>query len=190
MQHTNIVQRSESIPIVVKSATAPALVSIYKLTAPSFTPEDITPAAEDLVFTNFIEDYYKADYIMPDENCYIWIIVDGVSSLYRVGTPTGFTIFYISPTYQTGLINPIRQLDFDGNIIFNGDMSEAGLGLYYFTAPSEVNNSIIDFAGEYSFTKEYSPHTPIAVQTVEMSFNYGDINLPIDMASNTITLTV
>lgn len=191
MQHTNICQRSESIPITSKGATPPAIVTIYKLTPPLFVPEDITPIAPDeLVFNNFIEDYYKVDYILPDENCYIWILVDGVSSIYRVGTPVGFTIFHVSPTFSTGELYPLRQLDFDGNTIFDDNMSEAGSGLYYYTAPSEVNNSIIEFEGAYSFVKEYSAHVPIAAQIVELSFNYGDINLPIDISANSIVVSI
>ena len=100
---------------------------------------DITPA--NPVFVDFNE-MTKYSITMPDEDCFVCVIFNGDSIIFRVGTPIVTLVIY-RPGLNSNQYLRLKQFNDDGDQLYNDKITTVGYGLYCIDFTGRNNN--LDF---------------------------------------------
>ena len=135
MRHTNFKPKDTSFKVI---DTTSANVHSWK-----FTLADGLTVLNTYI-PNAIGDYFSAEIITPDEDCWLLLEQNGNCSMIRVGDPEVLTVGF---TGEEGGIHEYAQYDMDGTELANGYMTEIGNGFYY-AEPVTLAASFFDLGGE------------------------------------------
>jgi len=132
---------------------------IYKITDDNQLL-DITPTS--VTINDIGNGLKRVELEVPDEDCYVFTLFNQEPLFLRVGVPVLRAFFYAGGI--EGLSINFKYMDFEGNELDSGVLSELGKGIYYYT-PKDAGDNIIVADG-------FQPtpiHVPYVVDKVGLS---------------------
>ena len=156
MQHSAIRNKSETLPIFVKTNVTDDICDIYMLREDnSFIDTDYIPSSVEID-----DELYKTELTTPNEDCLLCIRYKNQPIVIVVGDPTKRFIYY---RVNEGQTVPYRHIDHDGLEISSGNLIELAGGFYAYTITSQVP-SIIEVDGKHYPVK--FPYTNASGSTI------------------------
>lgn len=102
------------------------IIKIINDTPGSYDTVDITPT--DPTFIDF-KEMTKYTVTMPNEDCFVCVIFNGNSILFRVGNPI-LTLVIYRPDLNVNQFLRLKQFNDDGDPLFDDKIIAVGYGLY------------------------------------------------------------
>ena len=135
----------------------------YKLTEDINGNVVITDITEATPTISSIANGLFSQYLLtvPNEDCYVLCLLNGMPKFFRVGTPTIRGLIYAN---VAGLTLPYELLDFAGTVIQNNNLTDVGNGVYCMK-PATTGDYILNITG----MGPVPMHTPYVVDTAGMS---------------------
>lgn len=149
--------------IKVTTNSPGSTLTTYKLTEDINGNVVITDITEATPTISSIANGLFSQYLLtvPNEDCYVLCLLNGMPKFFRVGTPTIRGLIYAN---VAGLTLPYELLDFAGTVIQNNNLTDVGNGVYCMK-PATTGDYILNITG----MGPVPMHTPYVVDTAGMS---------------------